>query len=99
MHPLCHSNSAVPAGWIRVGSVLCMLFGSYYLGAAWGERQSRGLQGFYESTVAGRIFLVVAFVLLVVAGQVGPGLLLLAAINLVGAGNMALQLHRMGSSL
>lgn len=82
-----------------MGGVLCVLFGSYYLGAAWGERQARGLQGFYESTIVGRVFLVVAFALLVAAGQVGPGLLLLAAVNLVGAGNMALQLHRMGSSL
>ncbi|NJL34855.1 MAG: hypothetical protein HC893_14630 [Chloroflexaceae bacterium] len=56
--------------------------GSYYLGAAFGEREARGLHGFYQSTVAGRLFLVVAFVLLVAAGQVGPGLLLLAAVAL-----------------
>ncbi len=81
-------------GWIRVGGVFCVLFGSYYLGAAWGEQHARGLTGFYESTIAGRLFLAAAFGLLVVTGQVGPGLLVLAAVNLLGAVNMALQLRR-----
>lgn len=77
-----------------MGAVLCVLFGSYYLGAAWGEQHARGLTGFYESTVAGRLFLVAAFVLLVVTGQVGMGLLVLAGVNLLGAVNMFLQLGR-----
>lgn len=84
----------VSAGWIRVGGVLSLLFGFYYLGAWYGEVHRVGLGGFYLATIAGRIFLAAAFSVLVLTGQVGPGLLLLAAMNLVSAWAMARAVAR-----
>ena len=85
--------SALAAGWIRVGATLALLFGSYYLGAAWGEQSGIGLRGFYLSTVAGRFALSAVFCYLVLTGQVEPALLILAAANFAGAVSLALSLR------
>lgn len=70
---------------IRVGGTLTTLYGFYYLGAAFGEINHSGMQGFYRSTIVGRVFLAVCFSIFVGLGECPPALLLLAALNVVGA--------------
>ncbi len=96
---------AVTAGWIRVGGILAALFGFYYLGVGWAERQEMHNHssispavGFYVSTILGRAFLCAAFCVLVLSGQVGRTLLLPAAVNLLSALNMYVALQRRQSA-
>ena len=87
----CRSVAPV---WIRIGGVLAILFGFYYIGAAHGEVTRRGLRSFYEATVWGRAFLCVAFLALVAMRKSQWQLTILALVNLLGAVSMrkALQL-------
>ena len=74
--------------WIRIGGVLASLFGFYYVGAAHGDITHKGLESFYRSTVYGRLFLVIAFVVLVALKKSQWQLLILAGLNLLGAASM-----------
>lgn len=58
--------------------------------------QTQGALGFYRATVWSRMMLSVAFVMLVVARESPPGLLVLAAINLLGAVSMRVALAHSG---
>ncbi|GIL57252.1 hypothetical protein Vafri_12509 [Volvox africanus] len=86
----------VPPGWIRVGGVLFNLIGWQYLGTALADRKGQGALGFYRTTVWSRVALAVAFALLVATGQLPATLLVLAAINLLGALSMHIALGRGG---
>ncbi len=81
--------STVARGWIQVGGILAILFGIYYLGAGIGDCLDTGTKGFYVSTILGRIVLSLAFAWLAGAKAVPQGILVLAAVNLVGAAGMA----------
>lgn len=73
---LIFDASAVSAAWVRVGGVLCAVFGIYYVGTGAGEALGMGAEAFYWSTIVGRVFLAVAFTGLVVTGKFPePGLL------------------------
>ncbi|GFR44409.1 hypothetical protein Agub_g5642, partial [Astrephomene gubernaculifera] len=85
---LLFRSETVSSGWIRVGGILFTLIGWQYLGTALGDRKDQGARGFYSASVWSRLALAAAFVLLVAAGQSPPGLLLLAALNVAGAGAM-----------
>ena len=74
--------------------MLCVLFGSYYLGAAHGEITQHQMRSFYQSTVLGRFFLSAAFVGMVCMKQAEWPLLIPASINLLGAVNMQRSLSR-----
>lgn len=77
---------AITDYWIRVFGVLCVAFGVYYVGAAYGDGNGWGARGFYASTVVGRVFVFFAFLLLVAAGwHPEPKLLVLGFVNLIGA--------------
>ena len=69
--------------------MLASLFGAYYIGAAVG-----GLTGFYKATIFGRVFLAASFGWLVMKGDIGWKLLLLALANLIGAGGMWMALRK-----
>ncbi|GLI67601.1 hypothetical protein VaNZ11_011843 [Volvox africanus] len=86
----------VPLGWIRVGGVLFTLIGWQYLGTALADRKGQGALGFYRTTVWSRVALALAFALLVATGQLPATLLVLAAINLLGALSMHVALGRSG---
>jgi len=65
----CSGESAISAPWVRVLGVLCLTFGSYYVGSA--ALESRGADppvAFYRSTVFGRLALAAAFAALVATG-------------------------------
>ncbi|PNH02626.1 hypothetical protein TSOC_011388 [Tetrabaena socialis] len=91
---LLFASGTVSSGWIRVGGILFALIGCQYLGTAAGDREGLGALGFYRATVWSRVALAAAFGLLVALGQSPPGLLVLGAVNLVGAGSMHLALRR-----
>ena len=84
---LLFSIEAITDAWIRVFGVLCVAFGTYYLGAAAGEaRGMEGARGFYLSTVVGRLFVFAAFMGLVATGaHPEPTLLVLGLVNFMGA--------------
>ena len=63
-------------------------------GAAHGQLTGRGVRSFYASTIIGRLFLAAVFAAIVAAGELQPALLVLAAVNLLGAASMALALQR-----
>ncbi|DBA85210.1 TPA: hypothetical protein ACH3X2_005916 [Trebouxia sp. C0005] len=85
----------LPVGWIRVGGVLASLYGFYYLGTGYVDRQShQASQGFYQATVWGRLFLFAAFSIIVWRREVERTLLIPAVINLLGALTMHLALLR-----
>lgn len=85
----------IPIGWIRVGGVLASLYGFYYLGAGYADKQhQQASQGFYRATVWGRLFLFAAFAVIVWRGEVERTLLIPAVVNLVGALTMHLALLR-----
>lgn len=88
----------ISAGWIRVFGVLCTLFGLYYLGTALGERVGAGARSFYMSTVMGRYFLFICFVVLVLQRKIEPNLLILGFINLASATSMLGALRRPAST-
>ena len=82
-------------GWIRVGGVLASLFGFYYLGAGYADKQHQQVsQGFYKATVWGRCFLFAAFAAIVWRKEVERTLLIPAIVNLMGALTMQLALLR-----
>jgi uncharacterized membrane protein len=72
-------------GWLRIGGVLCQLFGAYYIGAAADDAEGRRPLQFYRATVWGRAALTAAFVALWAAGECERGVLVLAAINAMSA--------------
>ena len=80
--------STVARGWIQVGGILAVLYGIYYLGAGIGDCCEIGTKGFYMSTVLGRLVLSLSFAWLAGAQAVPQGILILAAVNLVGAVGM-----------
>ena len=84
---LLFSIEAITDAWIRVFGVLCVAFGTYYLGAAAGEaRGMEGARGFYLSTVVGRLFVFAAFMGMVATGaHPEPTLLVLGLVNFMGA--------------
>jgi len=84
----------ISAGWIRVFGVLCTLFGLYYSGTAVGERVGAGARSFYVSTVVGRYFLFVSFLVMVWLRKIEPNLLILGFINLASATSMLTALRR-----
>ncbi|MCO5562722.1 hypothetical protein L7F22_016354 [Adiantum nelumboides] len=58
--------------WIRVGAVLAVVFGIYYIGTAWGDAKGcNGANSFYISTIIGRLFIFLSFGWLVVNGAGG----------------------------
>ena len=71
--------------------MLASLYGFYYLGAATDQQAS---QGFFRATVWGRLFLFVAFSIIVWRKEVERTLLIPAVINLLGAVTMHLALLR-----
>lgn len=87
-------RGGVEKPFIRLGGVLCQLFGFYYLGASYGDlasssqsaSQSRKcIRAFYMSTIIGRIYLAAVIPLLCVTCDLSARALLLAVINLLGA--------------
>lgn len=77
---------AITDAWIRVFGVLCVAFGAYYVGAAYGDGNGWGARGFYAATVVGRLFVFFAFLALVALGaHPEPKLLVLGFVNLIGA--------------
>ena len=66
--------------WSRVVGVLALLLAFYYIQAA-----RTGTKAFMQWTVYGRIFVFVAFVAFVLAGMVGPVMILLGGVDLLGA--------------
>lgn len=66
--------------WSRVVGVLALLLAFYYIQAARTETKA-----FMQWTVFGRIFVFVAFVAFVLAGMVGPVMILLGSVDLLGA--------------
>lgn len=86
---------SVTVGWIRVGAILAVVFGVYYIGTAVGDmRGSSGARAFYMSTVVGRVFLFVGFCWLVAAGAAQRALLLLGIVNMLGAMSMLVALRQ-----
>ena len=77
---------------------LASLFGTYWLGAAWGEATGSMLAGFYKATVFGRLGLAVVFAWLVASRQVSSGLLVLGGLNAIGAGVTAVGLKKQARS-
>lgn len=82
MHAL-QFQSIPAAGWIRVGGILSLLFGFYYIGASFDDYQGNRPTNFYFSTIIGRTVLSLCFLALVAAKQVEKSLLILAAINVL----------------
>ena len=77
---------AITDGWIRVFGTLCVAFGAYYVGAAYGDRNGWGARGFYAATVVGRAFIFLAFLAFVAMGwHPEPALVGLGFVNLLGA--------------
>lgn len=77
--------SSVAKGFIRLGGGLLALFGLYYWGAVVGCQQGSGVQGFYSSTIIGRFLVALLCLGIYVCGEAGPGILLFAVMNAVGA--------------
>lgn len=73
---------------------MASLFGFYYIGAAHGDLTGKGVESFYRSTVYGRLFLGVAFSALVALDKSQWQLLILAAVNGLGALSMHLALQK-----
>ena len=83
---LLFSIEGITDPWIRVFGTLCVAFGTYYWGTAFGDWHGMGAEGFYVSTIAGRVFIFVTFCAMVATGRfTEPALLLLGLINFVGA--------------
>ena len=77
---------AITDAWIRVFGVLCVAFGAYYVGAAYGDRNGWGARGFYAATVVGRAFIFAAFLGFAAAGwHPEPAIVGLGFVNLLGA--------------
>ena len=95
---LLFNVQAITEGWIRVFGVLCVAFGVYYVGTAYGDAKGLGARAFYLSTVAGRVFIFLSFLFMVACGLfTEPGLLILGVINLLGALAMMFALSKPAS--
>jgi len=66
--------------WVRVVGVLALLLAYYYISAA-----RSGTKAFMEWTIPGRIGVFIAFVAFVVLGMVGPIMIGLGLVDLLGA--------------
>ena len=78
-----------------MGGVLASLYGFYYLGAGYADKQQQqASQGFYRATVLGRLFLFALFSVIVWRREVERTLLIPAVINLLGAVTMHVALLR-----
>lgn len=92
---LLFNVQALTEGWIRVFGVLCVAFGVYYFGTAYGDGKGLGARAFYLSTVVGRVFIFASFLFMVACGLFKePGLLILGVINLLGALAMMFALSK-----
>lgn len=92
---LLFNVQAITEGWIRVFGVLCVAFGVYYFGTAYGDGKGLGARAFYLSTVVGRVFIFASFLFMVACGLFKePGLLILGVINLLGALAMMFALSK-----
>jgi len=76
-------------GWVQVLGALCVVFGIYYVGAGFNDQTA-----FFYATVVGRIFLFFTFSALVALQVAEATLLLLGAVNLLGAASMFVALRR-----
>lgn len=95
---LLFNVQAITEGWIRVFGVLCVAFGVYYVGTAYGDARGLGARAFYLSTVAGRVFIFLSFLFMVACGVfTEPGLLILGVVNLLGALAMMFALSKPAS--
>ena len=66
--------------------MLCVAFGAYYVGAAYGDRNGWGARGFYAATAVGRAFIFAAFLGFAAAGwHPEPAIVGLGFVNLLGA--------------
>lgn len=77
--------SAVSKGFIRLGGALLALFGLYYYGAVIGCQRGSGIQGFYASTVIGRLLVALVCLGIYLCGEAGPGILFFGVMNGAGA--------------
>ena len=83
---LLFSIEGITDPWIRVFGTLCVAFGTYYWGTAFGDWHGMGADAFYISTIFGRVFIFAVFCAMVATGRfTEPALLLLGLINFVGA--------------
>ena len=87
----------IAKGWIQVFGAVCVAFGAYYLGAAWGDANGGGARGFYAATVVGRTAIFLIFCALVAARAVQQTLLVLGVVNLLGALSMFIAMRNAGS--
>ena len=62
---LLFNVQAITEGWIRVFGVICVAFGVYYFGTAYGDGKGLGARAFYLSTVVGRVFIFASFLFMV----------------------------------
>jgi len=89
IHALCGWRSNM-SGSITVMQQ-CLL---HDRGAAHGHITGSGVRSFYASTIIGRLSLAAAFAAIVAVGELQTGLLVLAAVNMLGAATMAAALRR-----
>ena len=94
---LVFPRGGVEKPFIRLGGVLCQLFGVYYLGASYGDALSsssrsppksqtmQGISAFYMSTIIGRVYLAAVIPLLCATCNLSALALVLALVNLAGA--------------
>ena len=76
--------------------MLCVAFGTYYVGGAMGDAMGKGAAGFYQATVVGRAWIFLAFLALVGTGyHPEPSLLILGFINFAGA---LVMMHAMSNN-
>lgn len=88
--------ASVASDFIRLGGALLVLFGMYYAGAVMGTRMGSGIQGFYTSTVVGRVFVSLLCLGLYCCGELGPGILFFGVMNGAGALSMWRSMHADG---
>ena len=66
--------------WVRFVGMLASILGAYYIMVA-----RAGLDRFYPWTVATRYYAATFMIVIVLLGEMGPGLILIAAIDVVAA--------------
>lgn len=91
---LVFPHGGIDKPFIRLGGVLCQLFGIYYIGASYGDGSSLskseqsmqgGIRAFYMSTILGRMYLAVIIPVLCATCNLSWRAMLLAVLNLAGA--------------
>lgn len=85
---LFRDAAVLPAGWIQVGGILFTLIGMQYLGCAVHQYLGAGRDAFYHASVWSRLYLAAAFAALVALKRSEAMLLVLSALNIVGALSM-----------